>query len=109
MGSAAEAAEGRVVEHSERPIAHMKSENVDEGWDVTGVVEGANILANTLVLLLLLVLVLVLVAVPVVLNDIVDGACCNTPTGFSDISAPRKWILIINPSSSNSQKIRVIK
>lgn len=85
MGSAVED-DGRVVERSERPIAHIRSENVDDdwdGWDVTGVVEGAKILANTLVLLLLLELV----TVPVV-NDIVAGACCNTPTGFSVISAP---------------------
>lgn len=84
MGSAVED-DGRVVERSERPIAHIRSENVDDdwgGWDVTGVVEGAKILANTLVLLLL-----ELVTVPVV-NDIVAGACCNTPTGFSVISAP---------------------
>lgn len=76
MGSAVEA-EGRVVEHSERPIAHIKSEYVDAGWDVTGVVEGAKILANTLVLLLLPLLELV--TVPVV-NDVVAGACCNDPT-----------------------------
>lgn len=85
VGSAVED-DGRVVERSERPIAHIRSENVDDdwdGWDVTGVVEGAKILANTLVLLLLLELV----TVPVV-NDIVAGACCNTPTGFSVISAP---------------------
>lgn len=85
MGSAVED-DGRVVERSERPIAHIRSENVDDdwdGWDVTGVVEGAKILANTLVLLLLLELV----TVPVV-NDIVAGACCNTPAGFSVISAP---------------------
>lgn len=84
MGSAVED-DGRVVERLERPIAHIRSENVDDdwgGWDVTGVVEGAKILANTLVLLLL-----ELVTVPVV-NDIVAGACCNTPTGFSVISAP---------------------
>lgn len=84
VGSAVEDA-GRVAERSERPIAHIRSENVDDdwgGWDVTGVVEGAKILANTLVLLLL-----ELVTVPVV-NDIVAGACCNTPTGFSVISAP---------------------
>ena len=86
VGSAVED-DGRVVERSERPIAHIRSENVDDdwgGWDVTGVVEGAKILANTLVLLLL-----ELVTVPVV-NDIVAGACCNTPTGFSVIFAPRK-------------------
>ena len=86
VGSAVED-DGRVVERLERPIAHIRSENVDDdwgGWDVTGVVEGAKILANTLVLLLL-----ELVTVPVV-NDIVAGACCNTPTGFSVISAPRK-------------------
>lgn len=85
MGSAVED-DGRVVERSERPIAHIRSENVDDdwgGWDVNGVVEGAKILANTLVLLLLLELV----TVPVV-NDIVAGACCNTPAGFSVISAP---------------------
>lgn len=85
VGSAVED-DGRVVERSERPIAHIRSENVDDdwdGWDVTGVVEGAKILANTLVLLLLLELV----TVPVV-NDIVAGACCNTPAGFSVISAP---------------------
>lgn len=84
VGSAVED-DGRVVERLERPIAHIRSENVDDdwgGWDVTGVVEGAKILANTLVLLLL-----ELVTVPVV-NDIVAGACCNTPTGFSVISAP---------------------
>lgn len=87
VGSAVED-DGRVVERSERPIAHIRSENVDDdwgGWDVNGVVEGAKILANTLVLLLLLLLELV--TVPVV-NDIVAGACCNTPAGFSVISAP---------------------